>query len=147
MAEVGSVFIEDIEVGTAASVTKTIEEKDVVAFADVTGDVNPLHLDEAYAKTTRFGTRIAHGMLGAGLFSTVIGTKLPGRGAIYMSQSARFRAPVRLGDTLVVTCTAREVDKVKRRVTLACEARVGDTVVIEGEALVLAPSRAQAAAP
>lgn len=142
MAEVVSVFIEDMDIGTSASVTKQIGEAEVVAFSEVTGDVNPLHLDEAYAATTRFKTRISHGMLGASLFSTVIGTRLPGRGSIYMSQSARFRAPVRLGDTLVATCTVREIDRAKRRVTLACEARVGDTVVIEGEALVLAPSRA-----
>jgi 3-hydroxybutyryl-CoA dehydratase len=146
MAEVTSVFIEDMEIGTSASVTKRIGEAEVIAFSEVSGDVNPLHLDEAYAATTRFKTRIAHGMLGASLFSTIIGTKLPGRGAIYLNQSARFRAPVRLGDTLVATCTVRAIDRAKRRVTLACEARVEDTVVIDGEALVLAPSRAEGAA-
>lgn len=146
MAEVASVFIEDMTVGTAASVTKEIGEADVAGFAELTGDVNPLHLDEAYARTTRFGARIAHGMLSASLFSTVIGTRLPGRGAIYLGQSVRFRAPVRLGDVVTATCTVREMDAQKRRVTLACEARVGDTVVIDGEALVLAPSR-QGAAP
>lgn len=146
MAELKGLFLEDLSIGMAASMTKEIREDDVVAFADLSGDVNPVHLDEDYARTTRFETRIAHGMLTASLFSAVIGTKLPGPGAIYLSQSLRFRAPVRLGQAVTATCTITEIDAKRQRVGLACAARVEDTVVIEGEALVFAPSRAAASA-
>ncbi len=145
MAEPKGLFLEDLSIGMAASITKEITEEDVIAFASLSGDVNPVHLDEDYARTTRFETRIAHGMLTASLLSAVIGTKLPGPGAIYLSQTLRFRAPVRLGQAVTATCTIQEIDAKRRRVGLACEARVEDTVVIEGEALVLAPSRAASA--
>jgi 3-hydroxybutyryl-CoA dehydratase len=134
-------FIEDLSVGQSASYTKTVTEADIVKFADVSGDNNPVHLDEAFAQTTMFKGRIAHGMLSAGFISTVIGTKLPGSGTIYMSQTLRFKAPVRIGDTVTATCTITEIIPEKRRAVLNTSCKVGDTVVIEGEALVMVPAR------
>ena len=134
-------FIEDLSVGQSASYTKTVTEADIVKFAEVSGDNNPVHLDEAFAQTTMFKGRIAHGMLSAGFISTVIGTKLPGSGTIYMSQTLRFKAPVRIGDTVTATCTITEVIAEKRRAVLNTVCKVGDTVVIEGEALVMVPAR------
>lgn len=134
-------FIEDLSVGQSASYTKTVTEADIVKFAEVSGDNNPVHLDEAFAQTTMFKGRIAHGMLSAGFISTVIGTKLPGSGTIYMSQTLRFRAPVRIGDTVTATCTITEIIPEKRRAVLTTVCKVGDTVVIEGEALVMVPAR------
>jgi 3-hydroxybutyryl-CoA dehydratase len=134
-------FIEDLSVGQSASYTKTVTEADIVKFAEVSGDNNPVHLDEAFAQTTMFKGRIAHGMLSAGFISTVIGTKLPGSGTIYMSQTLRFKAPVRIGDTVTATCTITEIMPEKRRAVLNTVCKVGDTVVIEGEALVMVPAR------
>lgn len=137
-----SVYADDIEIGQSAGVTRTISERDIQLFGEATGDMNPVHFDDAYAATTPFRTRIAHGMLTAGLFSAVLGTKLPGAGAIYVSQTLAFKAPVRIGDTVEAVCTVSA--KEKRRVTLACVARVGDIVVAEGEAVLLAPGRPKA---
>lgn len=106
-------------VGEQASLTKTITDEDIQTFARISGDTNPLHLDDAYAQTTRFKGRIAHGMLVAGLISAVLGTKLPGPGAIYLGQDLRFVAPVRPGDTLTATVRVESWDDVKGRVTLA----------------------------
>ena len=128
----------------SALISKTITEADIVLFAGISMDTNPLHLDERYASTSRFGGRIAHGMLGASLISAVFGTKLPGPGAIYVSQSLRFRAPVRAGDTLVAEATVTRIQEEKRRVEFSTEVRSGDVVVIEGEAVLLLPSRAAA---
>jgi 3-hydroxybutyryl-CoA dehydratase len=133
--------IEDLAVGQSASFAKTVTEADIVKFADVSGDNNPVHLDEAFAQTTMFKGRIAHGMLSAGFISTVIGTRLPGSGTIYMSQTLRFKAPVRIGDTVTATCTITEIIPEKRRAVLSTICKVGDTVVIEGEALVMVPAR------
>src|SRR5512147_836967 len=102
-------FIEDLSVGLAASYAKTITDADIVLFAGVSGDTNPVHLDQTFAEKTPFKTRIAHGMLSAGFISTVLGTKLPGPGAIYMSQTLKFKAPVKIGDTVVATCTVTEI--------------------------------------
>ena len=134
-------FIEDMTVGLAASFTKTVSEKDIAMYADVSGDTNPVHLNEAFAAQTPFKTRIAHGMLSAGFISAVLGTKLPGPGAIYMSQALRFKAPVKIGDTVTATCTVTEVVPEKRRAMLSTVCKIGDTVVIEGEAMVMVPSR------
>lgn len=136
-------FIEDMTVGLAASFTKTVSEKDIAMYADVSGDTNPVHLNEAFAAQTPFKTRIAHGMLSAGFISAVLGTKLPGPGAIYMSQTLRFKAPVKIGDTVTATCTVTEIVPEKRRAMLSTVCKIGDTVVIEGEAMVMVPSRAQ----
>lgn len=134
-------FIEDLTVGLSASYGKTISEADIVLFAGVSGDTNPVHLDQTFAEKTPFKTRIAHGMLSAGFISTVIGTKLPGPGAIYMSQTLRFKAPVKIGDTVTATCTVTEIIPDKKRAVLSTICKVGDTVVIEGEALIMVPSR------
>jgi 3-hydroxybutyryl-CoA dehydratase len=137
-----TVFAEDIEIGQSASYSRTVTERDIELFGEATGDMNPVHFDESYAATTPFKTRIAHGMLTAGFFSTVLGTKLPGAGSIYVSQTLSFKAPVRIGDTVEAVCTVTA--KEKRRVTLACVAKVGETVVAEGEAMLLAPGKPKA---
>ena len=141
MAEVKQIFIEDITVGQSASLTKEVTEKDVEMFAEVSMDTNPVHLDQAYAETTMFKTRIAHGMLGASLLSAVLGTQLPGMGTIYLAQNLKFKAPVKLGDTVTATATVKEMTPEKKRVVLETVVKVGETVVIDGEATVLAPSR------
>jgi len=135
-------FIEDIKVGQSASYARTVSEEDITNFAEVSGDHNPVHLDQAYAQTTIFKSRIAHGMLSAAYISTVIGMQLPGPGAIYMSQNLRFRAPVRIGDEVVTTCTVTEINIEKKRITLDCECLVGSRKMVTGEAMILVPSRA-----
>lgn len=134
-------YLEDLSVGMSESFTKTVSEADIVAFADLSGDTNPVHLNEEFAAATPFKGRIAHGMLGAALLSTVFGTKLPGPGCIYISQDLRFKAPVRIGDTVVAKVTITEIVPEKRRVKFACECRVGDTVVIDGEASLMVSRR------
>ena len=108
-------------VGEEAFLTKTITQEDIQAFARISGDTNPLHLDEDYARSTRFGGRIAHGLLVAGLISAVLGTKLPGPGAIYLGQELRFTAPVRPGDTVTARVRVEAVDSAKGRVSLSTE--------------------------
>ena len=135
-------FLEDLSVGMSAAYSKTVTESDIAKFAEVSGDNNPLHLDEAFAKTTRFKERIAHGMLSAGFISTILGTKLPGPGSIYLSQSLSFTAPVKIGDTVTARAEITDIRRDKKRVTLATTCVVGETVVIQGEALVMVPSRA-----
>ena len=128
-----------LNVGDSAEVSKTITDEDVRAFAELTGDRNPVHLDEAFASATRFGRRIAHGMLGASLISTVLASELPGPGSVYLSQTLRFTAPVFLGDTVTARVTVRHVREDKPVVTLetVCTNQRGERVV-EGEAVVLA---------
>ena len=128
----------ELQEGDSASFTKTISESDVAAFAHITGDTNPVHLDEEYARTTRFGRRIAHGMLSAGLISAVLANRLPGPGTIYLGQTLRFLAPVFLGDTITATVTVTAYDAEKRRATLRTICTNGDGIdVISGEATVL----------
>ena len=133
--------IEEIAVGMSAEVAKTITDADIVLFAGVSTDVNAVHMDEEYGRTTPFGGRIAHGMLSASLLSSVLGNRLPGPGVIYMSQSLRFRAPVRPGDTVHAKVTVKEVIADKCRVILDTVCSVGGRVVIDGEAMVMATSR------
>jgi 3-hydroxybutyryl-CoA dehydratase len=130
---------EDLEIGLAEEITHRVTEFDVIAFAAVSGDKNPIHLDEAYASATRFGTRIAHGMLSASYLSAVLGTRLPGPGAVYMSQSLFFRAPVKIGDTVTVRVEVIELFPEKSRVKLKTVCAVGETIVLEGEALMFVP--------
>src|SRR5690349_363036 len=132
-------FFEDLSVGQTASFGKTITEADIVLFAAVTGDTNPMHLNADYAKGTVFGERIAHGMLAAGLITKVLGTQLPGPGTIYMSQSLRFRAPVRIGDTVTATVEITGLNPEKHRVNLRTVCCVKGEPVLEGEALVTVP--------
>jgi 3-hydroxybutyryl-CoA dehydratase len=129
-----------LTIGDSAEVSKTIDDAAVRAFAELTGDRNPVHLDEAYAATTRFGRRIAHGMLGASLISTVLAGRLPGPGSVYLSQTLRFTAPVYLGDTVTARVTVRHVRDDKPVVTLetVCTNQRGERVVV-GEAVVLVP--------
>ncbi len=134
-------FIEDLEEGQSASFSKTVTEGDIEKFAEVSGDTNPVHLDAAYAAGTVFKERIAHGMLGAGFISAVLGTKLPGPGAIYLSQSLKFKAPVKIGDTVTATGTITALDRNRRRATIATVCTVEGKPVIEGEAMVMVPSR------
>ncbi len=141
--EIGTIYLEDLEIGMSRSITKTIDEHAINLFAEVSEDRNPLHLDQAAGEASIFKTRIAHGMLSAGLFSALIGERLPGHGSIYMSQNLRFTAPVRIGDTVTATVTVTNIIVEKRRVALDCIARVGETTVITGDALVLAPTRAK----
>lgn len=133
--------LEDLSVGMSATWSRTVSEADIVAYADLAGDTNPVHLDAAYAATTRFHGRIAHGMLSAGFIATVLGTRLPGPGSIYVSQSLRFRAPVRIGDTVVSRVTISAIQPERRRVSFDTACLVGATAVIEGEAVVMVPSR------
>ena len=132
--------INELTVGQKASFAKTITEADVYLFAGVTGDINPAHLNEEYAKNTLFKGRIAHGMLSAGLISAVLGVHLPGPGTIYMKQDLRFKAPVRFGDTITAEATVKEIiaDKGRVVITTICTNQEG-TVVTEGEALVMPP--------
>ena len=141
--EIGTIYLEDLEIGLSRSITKVIDEHAINLFAEVSEDRNPLHLDDAAGEASIFKTRIAHGMLSAGLFSALIGERLPGHGSIYMSQNLRFTAPVRIGDTVTATVTVTNIIPEKRRVALECVARVGETTVITGDALVLAPTRAK----
>jgi len=134
-------FLEDLEVGQSAELTRTVADGDLAAFAAVTGDDNPVHLDEAYAAATPFKGRIAHGMLSAGYISAVLGTKLPGPGAIYISQTLSFRRPVRISDAVTTTVKVIAIDDAKGRVTFATECRVAGKVVVEGEAVVAPPRR------
>lgn len=134
-------FIEDLSVGQSEKFTKTVTEKEIEQFAEVSGDDNPVHLDAEYAAGTMFGERIAHGMLSAGFISAVIGTRLPGPGAIYMSQQMRFKAPVKIGDEVTAQCTITDINEARRRVTLETICLVDGKPVIEGEALVMVPSR------
>jgi 3-hydroxybutyryl-CoA dehydratase len=141
MSQLHGLYFEDLAVGQEAVYTKTVGEADIVLYAGVSGDTNPVHLDAEFAATTPFKERIAHGMLSAGFISTVIGTKLPGPGAIYLSQSLRFKAPVRIGDTVLARARVTALDPAKRRVTLATTCEVGGKVVIDGEATILVDSR------
>ena len=134
-------FLEDLSVGQSAEITRTASAADVEAFAAVTGDNNPVHLDEAYAAATRFGGRIAHGMLSAGYISAVLGTRLPGPGAIYLSQSLAFRRPVKLDDAVTARAEVVAIDEASARVTLRTVCSVNGKVVADGEAVVMAPRR------
>src|SRR5215831_10004017 len=139
--ELRTLYFEDLTVGMTERLTKTVASSDVVGFAEVTGDRNPIHLSEHFAARTSFGTRIAHELYTASLISAVLGTRLPGPGAVYISQTLNFRAPVRIGDTVGVVVEVTELIPERQRVRLACTCRVGDDVVLEGEALVKVPSR------
>ncbi len=138
----GTIFIEDMEIGMSRSLSKVVDDGDLEMFGRVTGDRNPVHFDDDYARDTMFGGRIVHGMLTASLISAVIGEQLPGHGAVYLKQALRFLAPVRPGDVVEATVTVAEIDRAKRRVTLDCVCAVAGKAVLKGEAVVLAPSSA-----
>lgn len=140
--DTGTVPIEVLAPGMSRSISKVIGEHEIDAFAALSEDRNPIHLCEDAAARSPFGTRVAHGMLSAALFSAIIGERLPGHGTIYLGQSLRFRAPVKIGDVVTATVTVLSTHPEKRRATLLCEARVGKTLVIDGEAQVLVPNAA-----
>ena len=133
-------FFEDLAVGMSERLSKTVASSDVVGFAQLTGDRNPIHLSEHFAAKTTFGRRIAHGLYTASLISAVLGTRLPGPGAVYISQTLNFRAPVKIGDTVEVTVTVAELIPEKSRARLSCICVVDGEVVLDGEALVKVPS-------
>lgn len=134
-------FFEDLSVGQSAETTKIVGASDVEAFAAVSGDTNPVHLDEAYARTTPFQGRIAHGMLSGAYISAVLGTKLPGPGAIYLTQSLRFRRPVKIGDPVVTQVSVTALDERRGHATLATVCKVDGKTVVDGEAVVMVPRR------
>lgn len=134
-------YFEDLTVGMTASLTKTISQEDIDLFATVTGDRNPVHIDEEWAQTTRFKGRIAHGMLTAGLISAVMGTRLPGPGNIYLKQTLEFQAPVKPGDVVTATVTIRELIPERRRVILDTICSCGSVTVLTGEALLSVQTR------
>ena len=131
--------IDELSVGMTAVFAKTITEADIVLFAGTSGDMNPIHVNDEYARESRFKGRIAHGFLTGSLISTCLGMKLPGPGCIYVEQSMRFRAPVRPGDTVQAQVTVVDIERERRRITLRTAAMVGDTVVIDGEAVMIVP--------
>ena len=136
--------IQEMKIGDSASVTKTVSETDVYLFAGITGDLNPAHTDEVSASKTMFKSRIAHGMLGAGFISAVLGMYLPGPGTIYMGQELKFTKPVRIGDTVTATATVETIIAEKNRVILDTTVTNQDgEVVIMGKATVMPPKAAK----
>ncbi|GFO82853.1 MAG: (R)-specific enoyl-CoA hydratase [Methyloceanibacter sp.] len=134
-------YIEDLSPGMEASVSKTVTDDDITTFAELSGDINPVHLNEEFAAGTIFKKRIAHGFMTGALFSTVLGTKLPGPGCIYMSQTMNFRGPVFIGDELVATCTITKVDLEKGRAAFDCVCTANGRPVLVGEALMMVSRR------
>lgn len=134
-------YIEDIEIGMSASFEKTVSERDVTAFATLSGDTNPLHLDEEFARGTRAGQRVVHGMVTASLISTLVGCRLPGPGCLWMGQTIRFLEPVRVGARVLARAEVVEIMQERQRIRMLTTCQVGETVVIDGEALVWVPSR------
>lgn len=132
--------IEELSIGMEASFEREVTEELVAQFAEVSGDRNPVHLDEAYAANTRFKGRIAHGLLTASFISTVLGTKLPGAGSIYLRQDLVFRAPVRFGDVVTTSVKVEKVNWHRRVVTLSCQCEVKGRVVLGGQAVMMVPS-------
>ena len=137
----GTICVEDLEIGMSRMLQRKIMQKDILIFSKISGDENPVHLDEEYAQQTIFGRRIAHGMLTASLISAVIAEQLPGHGTVYLSQTLKFIKPVLPGQLVTTTILVTRIEYSNRRVTLDCECKVDEKVVLEGEALVLAPSR------
>lgn len=134
-------YLEDMSVGMSASYSKTVTEADVTLFAGVSGDDNPVHINEEFAAETLFKGRIAHGMFSAGLISAVLGTRLPGPGSIYVTQLLKFKAPVRINDTVTATATVKEIDTDRRRVVLETTCTVKGKMVLDGEAVMMVDSR------
>ncbi len=142
MDEKHGYYLEDLDVGMTSIYAKTITDADIVMFAGISGDTNPVHLDAHFADQTPFKGRIAHGMLSASFISTVLGTRLPGPGCIYLSQSLKFRAPVKAGDTVTARVTIRDIASDKKRIVVDTVCTVDDEVVIDGEAMLMVSRRA-----
>lgn len=135
-------YFEEIQPGMTSTFAKTVTEADIVAFAGISGDFNPVHINEEFARTTMFKGRIAHGMLAASFVSTVLGMKLPGPGCIYVSQAFKFKAPVRIGDTVTARVEVLSTVPEKKFVTLKTTCSVNGKLVVDGEATLMVPSRA-----
>jgi 3-hydroxybutyryl-CoA dehydratase len=133
--------IDDLEVGMFASYSQTISEADIKNFAGISGDRNPVHLDSEYAEKSMFKKRIAHGMISSSFFSALFGTKLPGEGCVYVSQSLKFRKPVYIDDTVVATVMVERIEKEKRRVYFNTFCKVGKQKVITGQAEIYIPEK------
>jgi len=142
-----TLHFEDLSLGMTERLSKTISSSDVVGFAQVTGDRNPIHLSEHFAAKTQFKKRIAHGLYTASLISAVLGTRLPGPGAVYISQTLNFRAPVKIGDTVEVIVEVAELIPERLRARLVCTCMVGDEIVLDGEAWVKVPSASASGRP
>ena len=136
-----SVYFEDLTVGQEASISNTVTADVIAAFAAVSGDRNPVHIDAAYAATTMFKEPIAHGMLSAAYISAVFGMQLPGPGAIYISQTLNFKGPVKIGDEVVTTVKVAELIPEKRRAKFDCVCTVNGKPVVQGEAVLMVPAR------
>jgi 3-hydroxybutyryl-CoA dehydratase len=134
-----TLHFEELAVGMRETLRKTVENEDVIGFAELSGDHNPIHLSEHFARKTRFGERIVHGLYTASLISAVIGMRLPGPGAVYISQTLNFRGPVKIGDVVDVSVEVAELTEKGRRVRLKCECRVEGTVVLDGEGVLSVP--------
>jgi 3-hydroxybutyryl-CoA dehydratase len=134
-------YFEDIKTGMREQIMRTVMDEDVVGFAELTGDHNPIHLSDLYAEKTAFGRRIAHGLYTASLISAVLGTKLPGPGAVYISQTIQFHGPVKIGDVVTVSVEVVELVEKGRRVMLYCEAMVDGQRVLDGQAVVSVPRK------
>lgn len=134
-------YFEDLTVGMSAESSRVVREEDLRAFAEVSGDFNPIHLDHEYAATTQFKERIAHGMLSASFISGLLASKLPGAGAVYLSQSLSFRRPVKINDEVNTRVEIKELDSAKARVTLSTTCSVRGKTVLEGEATLMAPRK------
>jgi 3-hydroxybutyryl-CoA dehydratase len=141
---VGGFDFEDLSVGMSACYARTVSEADITLFAGLSGDCNPVHVNEIYASGTLFKGRIVHGMLSASFLSTAIANRLPGPGSIYVSQNLRFKAPVRIGDTVEARITVTDIIPERRRVMLKTVCSVGGKVVIDGDAEVMLPPRPRA---
>ena len=137
----GTICVEDLEIGMSRMFERQITQNDIVLFSQVSGDKNPVHLDEEYAQQTIFGKRIAHGMLTASLISAVIAEQLPGHGTVYLSQTLKFIRPVLPGQLVITSVIVSNIEYSNRRVKLDCKCKVNEKVVLAGEAIVLAPSR------
>ncbi|WP_189042467.1 MaoC family dehydratase [Aliidongia dinghuensis] len=146
LLEFRTLYFEDLSVGMTEIYQKTVKSSDVIGFAEISGDRNPIHLSEHFAAKTPFKSRIAHGLYTASLLSALIGTRLPGPGAVYISQTLQFKAPVKIGDTVFASVEVAELVPHGRRARLACKCSVGENVVLEGEAIVKVPARPTAAA-
>ncbi|MEY0151528.1 MaoC family dehydratase [Providencia rettgeri] len=133
--------IDDLKIGMSASYSQTITDADIKQFAGLSGDRNPVHLDEEYANNSMFKKRIAHGMISSSFFSALFGTKLPGEGCVYVAQSLKFRKPIYIDDTVVATVVVNTIDKVKRRVFFDTYCKVGKQKVITGQAEIYIPEK------
>ena len=134
-----TLYFEDLAVGMRETIRKTVENEDVIGFAELSGDHNPIHLSEHFARKTRFGGRVVHGLYTASLISAVIGMRLPGPGSVYVSQTLNFLGPVKIGDVVDVSVEVAELIEKGRRVRLRCECRVEDRLVLDGEGILSVP--------